>query len=248
MKAKIIFFPFLVIVTILFMNCSRRANDNDFVPKNIVPVLIAKGELNVSDRDSITGQEWVIKSQEDWIVLKELMKIDFDEVDFSNYQVIAAFDNVRKNYGNSISIECVTEYAHSIVADVFGLLSAEEEKASSKAQPFHIVKIPVTSKGIVFERKYEEGPDIDDFCDDINEEKLASYANEFISGLSDLNTNQKADTLVSHLKSFSCINRVVVNCNPEVCVFSVSLNEDGAKNDVIFLLSLPDENEPSNEK
>ena len=141
------------ILSISLISC----NDNDyevFTPVNIIPVLVGKGSLSGSE--GIPAQNLVFTESNSWnstLALIDPFRIDSmftdTNVNFSTHMVIATFDDLYLNLGHSIEITNITEYETHIAVTItkFGggtLLSAEE-------QPFHIVKIPITNKPIVFE-------------------------------------------------------------------------------------------------
>jgi hypothetical protein len=86
------------------------------------------------------------------------------KIDFSTYQVIAVFDEVKGNGGWSIDITGITEWQDKMLISVTNLKKGD--LTSVITQPFQIVKIPVAEKEIEFEfefdltRKVDENPHI----------------------------------------------------------------------------------------
>jgi len=117
-------------------------------------VLIAKGNLTGSE--GIPKQNLVITTQTDWENLITAMNSvnnvsdSFAEIniDFSKYQVIAVFDEVKSNGGWSVDITDITENTDSVVVLIENLKRGDS--TSVVTQPFYIVKIPVSEKPIVF--------------------------------------------------------------------------------------------------
>lgn len=70
-------------------------------------------------------------------------------IDFNKYQIIAVFDNIKTTGGYSIDITSVVENRNNIVVTIKRLLTGDNSTVMT--QPFHIVKIPKTTKPIVFE-------------------------------------------------------------------------------------------------
>jgi hypothetical protein len=77
----------------------------------------------------------------------------FDEtdIDFSAYQVIAIFDEIHGSGGWSIDITGIVEYSDKIVVRVTHLKTGYFSAVLT--QPYHIVKIPVSDKKIVFQEE-----------------------------------------------------------------------------------------------
>jgi hypothetical protein len=128
--------------------------DNNIYPVEIAPVLIGKGELSSSE--GITKQNRVITTVEEWNELKTAMRdrantLKESDIDFSAYQVIAIFDEVHGNGGWSIDITGIIEYSDKIVVGVTNQQTGNATRVIT--QPYHIVRIPVSAKEIVFERE-----------------------------------------------------------------------------------------------
>lgn len=151
---------FLYILIILNFSCT----DNDdtirltpFVPITITPSLIGKGNLRGSGFENIPQQNTIILNNVEWDQLKAQMdsfnvvSTNFSEtnIDFNNYLIIAVFDQIYGNNGHSIDITNIVEYENNIVVTVENLQTGNSQ--STITQPYHIVKIPKTTKPIVFE-------------------------------------------------------------------------------------------------
>lgn len=158
---------FFLFVSLIIVSC----NNNDepepattpFVPFTINPTLISKRNVGVSSSVGISEQKTIYNESTNWNLL--LNQIDsyylpfginymeeyFTEtnIDFTNFTVIAVFDQVYGNGGHSIDITNITEYENNIVVTVENLLTGNA--SSVITQPYHIVKIPKTTKPIVFE-------------------------------------------------------------------------------------------------
>jgi hypothetical protein len=128
----------------------------------IEPVLIGKGEITYFEGFTIPNR--IITSVEEWNELKTVMRdrvydlntFDETDVDFSAYQVIALFDEIRPNGGWSIDITGIIEYSDKIIVSVSNLKTGNQTRVLT--QPYHIVKIPVSSKEIVFNSLKEPSP------------------------------------------------------------------------------------------
>jgi len=69
-------------------------------------------------------------------------------IDFNQYMLIIAFDQVYNNGGHSIDIMTIDESSQSINVDIEKLLQGNT--TSVITQPYHIVKIPKILKPVVF--------------------------------------------------------------------------------------------------
>jgi hypothetical protein len=133
---------------------SKHIGSEDDAQKTskIEPVLIGKGDLSGSE--GFTKQNKVIRSIEEWGNLKTALRdratlLKETEIDFTEYQVIAIFDELHRNGGWSIDITGIVEYSDKIVVRVANLKTGD--LTSVMTQPYHIVRIPVSAKEILFE-------------------------------------------------------------------------------------------------
>ena len=123
------------------------------LPSIITPILLAKGTLMDDDYFIDIPQyqhslNLIITTSEEWnklIADTHLSDVERD-VDFLMYQVIVLINAVLPSTG-AIDITSIKEYADKIIVifenriGVFPMVT----------QPYHIVKIPVSDKEIVFE-------------------------------------------------------------------------------------------------
>jgi hypothetical protein len=151
---------------LVFVSCSSDDNTNPlpFEPVNVEFSLIGKLNEN-TPFEGIDQGNFVITNQNDWIDFKNLIDARYielgmgnfhtenffieTEVDFNNYNVIAVFDEVYSNGGHSIDITNIIENENSIIVTIEKLLNGN--LTSIVTQPYHIVKIPITTKPITFE-------------------------------------------------------------------------------------------------
>ena len=119
--------------------------------------MISKGSLYGAGQEGITQQNMVITDALAWATLVAKMNSvnnvskDFTEVniDFSTYQVIAAFDDVKGSGGHGLELS-VTEEANRILVTV-KTSSPQGNATAVITQPYHIVKIPVSSLPVQFQ-------------------------------------------------------------------------------------------------
>ena len=120
---------------VLFLSLSCNSNDDNnnvgFVPQTITPSLIGKGELFVPYNNINVQQNINITNQSDW----------------NNFEIIAIFDNVKPTGGNSVDITSIIENVDNISITIQRLQSGD---ATVVTQPFHIVKVPISSKPLIY--------------------------------------------------------------------------------------------------
>ena len=154
--------PALMLVVSSFSGCEGGNNNQiDDFPRKINPILIAQNTLIIGEgsiyKDWFPNKQFsVVSTEADWNNLMTQLNSgnnvtdNFTEtnIDFSLYQVIFVIDEIKGNGGWSIDITDVTENSNNIVATVSNLLTGNI--TSVITQPFHICKIPVSNKPIIF--------------------------------------------------------------------------------------------------
>jgi len=122
-------------------------------------VQIGKGNLYGNGGEGIIKQNLVITDKTAWDnLLTKINSVNNEsgnftetDIDFSKYQVIAVFDEVRGNGGWSINITDITGYANEIVVAIKHTGNSPGFSYPDVViQPYHIVKILVSDKKIVF--------------------------------------------------------------------------------------------------
>ena len=146
-----------VMLSVFFVACST--DDTPAGQQLLVapePQEVAKGDLYGNGQEGIPQQFLVISNQMEWESLKAQMDAvnsvteNFveTEIDFSQYTLIAAFDQIRGTGGHSIDITSIDETPDMLHVTVEKLLNGN--LTAVMTQPYHIVKIPATTKAIVF--------------------------------------------------------------------------------------------------
>ena len=154
MKTKIIV---LFITTILgvLLGCSKAEDEQN----QLNYILIGKGNLYGNGRENISKQNLVISDTNSWNELITKMNSvnhvsdDFTEinVDFSHYNVIACFDEIKGTGGHSIDITRIIENENNIIVYMENLLKGN--MATVMTQPYTIVKTEKKPKPIIFEKE-----------------------------------------------------------------------------------------------
>lgn len=144
------------IVIVLFAGCTIDDGTSQSV---IEPTEIAKGFLSGNGDEHIAPQHLVIRNTEDWEALKSQMNIvnpetdNFSEtdIDFTQFQVIAVFDEVKNSSGYEVNITSIYESTYTLTANV-QYIAPQNMGATVMAQPYHIVKMPINTRQVVFHR------------------------------------------------------------------------------------------------
>ena len=149
----------LILILSIIFNTSCSSDDEkstaQSTPINFTE--IGKGNLTGNGSEGITQSNLVITNENDWENLKIQMNSENNvtdnftdtTIDFNSYQIIAIFSDIKGDTRYSISINEIIETSNSI--DVYSELNNVGSGFTQIVQPFHIVKIPVKSKPIIFE-------------------------------------------------------------------------------------------------
>lgn len=143
-----------MVLFITLISCNNNNDENPFFPITITPVLIGKGNLMGSE--NISPQKIVLYDNANWNdilnSIDQFRLAQFTEttnVNFNDFQLIAVFDNVYPSPTYEVNITNVTENVNNIVVTVQKTYSPSI--ATVMTQSFHIVKIPKSTKPIVFQ-------------------------------------------------------------------------------------------------
>ncbi|UFH31758.1 protease complex subunit PrcB family protein [Chryseobacterium sp. C-71] len=144
---------FFCSVFFILNSCNDNEENTDY-KTSINVQQIGKGDLV---GNNIPQQNTVITNSAQWNTL--LSNLDasnnisggFTEtnIDFNQFMIIATFNQVFPNGGHSIDIITVDENPQSIVVDIEKLLTGNA--TSVVTQPYHIVKIPKSTKPVLFQ-------------------------------------------------------------------------------------------------
>ena len=143
----------LILSMLLFiaLSCNKNDDENSFTTQTITPVLIGKG---IHSGNAVQSN-LVITNQTDWLQLMNSLTTvntnNFTEtnIDFNNFMLLVSIDGIRPDTGYSIDISNVIENPTNITATVSIVNSGSGFTVLS--QPFHIIKIPKSTKPIVFQ-------------------------------------------------------------------------------------------------
>lgn len=145
------------LIIISFSGCENNDNTVELMLQNINFEFIGRNPFNPLSTEDIVPGNYVISNQSEWNAL--LSKIDTynsisqafttTTIDFNTYQIIAVFDQIRSSVGRTIDVTEIVENQNNITVTVItgGSLGA----INVTVQPFHIIKMPISQKPIVFQ-------------------------------------------------------------------------------------------------
>ncbi|MFD2541188.1 protease complex subunit PrcB family protein [Lacinutrix gracilariae] len=146
----------ILVLSILTFNCNSD-NTTTNSEEEVASTLISKDNLYGNGDEGIAEQNMVIQNQTDWNNL--LTQIDavnttshtFTEtdIDFSEYTIIAVFDQIRGNGGHSIDLNITSN--QEVITVTVTHINPAGNAATVITQPYHIVKIEKSNLPIYFE-------------------------------------------------------------------------------------------------
>lgn len=145
----------ILLLSFLVLSCS--SNDNEVPPTEIETILIAKDNLYGNGAEGIGEQNIIISNQSAWSSLMNQMNSvnnvsdSFSEtnIDFSEYKIIAVFDEIKNSGGYSLELD-VTLNSEAIIVSITDIVP-EGNVTTIITQPFHIIKITKSNLPILFE-------------------------------------------------------------------------------------------------
>ena len=147
----------LILSLVLFLSLSCNTSDDNqsatIVATPITPILIGKN--SISNPNPLL-QNVLITNQTQWNALLASMNavnnvsINFTEtsINFNDFDVIAVFRSPISNSASTVDIISIEENQTNRIVSVQNLINGD---ATDVAQPFHIVKIPKSTKPVVFQ-------------------------------------------------------------------------------------------------
>ncbi len=141
----------LSMLVLLAISCNKSEETNSFTPQTITPILIGKGIHS----GTAVQSNFVISNQADWLTILNSLTTEntnnFTQtnIDFNNFEILVSIDGTRPDTGFSINISNVIENSANITATVTSVNNGSGFTVLS--QPFHIVKIPKSTKPVLFQ-------------------------------------------------------------------------------------------------
>lgn len=142
----------ILVITLTVFNCSTE--DSDSYNFDTSTTLIAKGNLLGAGSEGIHKQNMIIRNSLEWETLKMRIanttaSFTETEIDFTNYLIIAVFDEVKLGSGYSIELD-VTYNTDNIFVNIIEVIS-DGDLTTRYTQPFHIIKLDATDLPILFQ-------------------------------------------------------------------------------------------------
>lgn len=145
----------IILLSIFVLSCNSDDDNSGMV--NVESTLIAKDNLFGNGDEGIIEQNLEITDQNTWDNLISQMNSvnnvsdNFSEIDidFSQYKVIALFDEIRGNGGYSLELNIMSN-SENIIVNITDVVP-EGNATTVITQPFHIVKISNSDLPIIFE-------------------------------------------------------------------------------------------------
>jgi hypothetical protein len=124
---------------------------------SVTPVIIAKGNLYGNSSNQVAKQSQVISTSAEWLQLQsQISTVNTltnsyleNDVDFTQYTVLAIFDEIRYSGEYSIDIN-VFEDNKTVFVNVIYKAPSGGPVITVITQPYIIVKIPKTTKQVKF--------------------------------------------------------------------------------------------------
>ena len=144
-------FIILLVLTTIF-NCAPE----ELITEELYAstTLIAKGNLLGAGSEGIDQQNMIITNTAEWVSLINKISnttatFSETEIDFTNYIIIAVFDEVKLGSGYSIELD-VTYNSDAIIVTIENH-SVNGDLTTRFTQPFHIIKINHSELPIIFQ-------------------------------------------------------------------------------------------------
>ena len=136
---------------------TKEAEDAQVAYESTPFDLVGKGILGGAGEEGIYESNVVIQNNAEWELLvskmnainQELNNFAIQEIDFEKYTVIALFDRVQNTGGYSIKIMDIQDAPENLIV-LINKVTPDEMATSVMTQPYFIVRIPKTEKGVVF--------------------------------------------------------------------------------------------------
>ncbi|WP_010135827.1 protease complex subunit PrcB family protein [Ochrovirga pacifica] len=145
----------IILLSILVLSCSSDDDNSEIM--NIESTLIAKDNLYGNGAEGITKQNLIISNQTIWndliVQMNSVNNVseNFTEtdIDFSEYTIIAIFDEIKGDGGHSLKLNILSN-SENIIVKITDVVP-EGNTTTVITQPFHIVKISNFDLPIIFE-------------------------------------------------------------------------------------------------
>lgn len=151
----------IILFTSLFLiSCDTYNTTDTNQQKSIEPMtytIIAQGDLHGDGAEDISAQKTVITDDQNWQALitkmdavnNESEKFSEITIDFSEYMLIAVFEEIKGNGGYSIDLNITADTENIIVHSTTN--APQGMAITVMTQPYIIVKLPKSDLPVIFE-------------------------------------------------------------------------------------------------
>lgn len=145
----------IILLSIFFLGCNSDDDNSEMV--DVESTLIAQDVLSGNGEEGIVQRNMVITDQSTWndlitkmnSVNNESDKFSERDIDFSEYTVIAVFDEIRESAGYRVELN-ITSNLENIIIGVT-VITPQGNNLAVMTQPYHIVKISTSDLPVIFE-------------------------------------------------------------------------------------------------
>jgi len=149
----------ILMLTVGLFSCEKECPNP--TPEPATPIVVTTISQNIlygSSEEGFTEENRVINDSVTWNAFKAQMNtvneatLEFSEqnIDFSQWTVLASFDQVRPSGGFAINYSTVVENENNVIATVEKVGPGDGMVTTVITQPYIVVKIPKTSKTVIF--------------------------------------------------------------------------------------------------
>ena len=139
----------LLLFAICIIGCSK--NKIEMPIDETIPFLVAKGSSAYFSNLDSPRKTKIIQNQTEMNDLITEVGSNYNGtkiINFTNYTVIAIIDEVRRYLGDTIDITKINKVENDLIVKVERLNLG---LAAAISRPYHIIRIPKTSKSIIFD-------------------------------------------------------------------------------------------------
>lgn len=151
----------ILLLTVGLFSCEKECPNPNPNPPQTTPIVVNTISQNIlygSSEEGFTEENRVINDSVTWNAFKAQMNtvneatLEFSEqnIDFSQWTVLASFDQVRPSGGFAIDYASVVENENNVIATVEQIGPGDGMVTTVITQPYVVVKIPKTSKTVIF--------------------------------------------------------------------------------------------------
>lgn len=146
---------FIAVIAFLMVSCGEDENTKTVKPYEFTA--LSQGDLKGNGKEGIGKSKLIISDPKSFeVILSKINSVNPEispvpAIDFNKSIVLVVFDEVKSQGGHSIDITRVNEHEDRLMVEVERL--NDGGMLTVMTQPYHMVKIPKTTKPIIFKEK-----------------------------------------------------------------------------------------------